>query len=180
MGAPIDSLFGASTPQVPDIDLGMYDALLVGVSTTYLEGGQYGEGFTVKDENDNTVNRFRWLWSLVDDEGAAIYELDDEGEPVSGDPIEVDCITGLQFFAKAKNPSKQTRIMKALMTPAEFTAWADGEQAPTMADLLQRKVQVEIGENAKGYPTVVNVIAPKARRAKRGTRPAATDEADAE
>lgn len=162
---PADSLFAASTPQVPDIELGMYDGKLVKVETTYLTGGQFGEGFVTQDENGNKVNRFRWVFGLMDEEGNALYELDEDGEPVSGDPIEVDTVTGLQFFAKAKNPSKQTRIMQALLTKDEREAWEEGEAAPTLAELLDRKVQVQVGENGKGYPTASNVLPPRARRA---------------
>src|SRR6186997_792884 len=109
----IDSLFAASTPEIPNVELGMSDAKLTGVSTTYLEGGQYGEGFTIMDpDTGRKVNRFRWDFTLIGDDGEALYELDENGEPVSGDPITLDCVTGLQFFAKAKNPSKQTRIMQ--------------------------------------------------------------------
>lgn len=165
----IDGLFGVSTPSVPDVDLGMYDAKLVGVSTTYLTGGQYGEGFVTEDENGNKVNRFRWAFALYDEEGEAIYD--------EGDAVEVDVVTGLQFFPKAKNPSKQVRIMKALMTPDEFESWAEGESAPGIKDLLQRPCQVEVGQNDKGYPTASNVLAPRKRRARRA---AATSEGDAE
>ena len=97
--------------------------------------------------------------------------LDDEGEPLyddeSGDRIVVDMLTGLQFFAKAKNPSKQTRTMKALLTPAEFEAWAEGEDAPSIKELIGRKVQVDIGLNGKGYPTASNVLPPRKARAAR-------------
>jgi hypothetical protein len=162
--------FAASTPQVPDIELGMYDALLQSVEPIYMKGGQYGEGFVTEDENGNKVNRFRWTFALLDDDGNTIYD--------EGDPIEVDTITGLQFFAKAQNPSKQVKIMKALMTPAEFESWAEGEAAPGLTDLLQRKVQVEVGENDKGYPTCANVLAPRQRRARKAT--ASPAESDAE
>lgn len=165
--------FAASTPSIPDIELGMYDAVLSRVEAIYLSGGQYGEGFVTTDENGNKVNRFRWTFGLLDDDGAALYD--------EGDPIEVDCVTGLQFFAKAKNPSKQVRIMKALMTPAEFEAWSEGEEAPSLEDLLQRKVQVEVGENDKGYPTAANVLAPRQRRARaRKAAEAEVTEGDAE
>jgi hypothetical protein len=149
----IDSLFAASTPTIPNVELGMADAKLTGVSTTYLDGGQYGEGYTI---NDPVTGH-------------------EEGDPVSGDPITLDCVTGLQFFAKAKNPSKQTRIMQALLSKAEREAWEEGEGAPTMAELLGRPCQVLIGENAKGYPTVSNVLPPRARRST--GRKAATTEA---
>lgn len=151
--------FAASTPSVPSVELGFYDATLVRVDAIYLSGGQYGEGFVTEDENGNKVNRFRWTFALLSDDGAVIYD--------EGDPVEVDCVSGLQFFAKAKSPSKQVRIMKALLTPDEFTAWADGEDAPGLNDLVGRKVQVEVGINDKGYPTASNVLAPRQRRSRK-------------
>lgn len=163
-------MFDASTPNIPNVDLGMYDAALLRVETTWLDGGQYGEGFVTEDEKGNKVNRFRWVFSLKDEAGAVIYD--------EGDPVDLDTITGLQFFAKAKNPSKQVRIMKALLTPAEFAAWSEGEPAPGLEELLGRPCQVEVDENAKGYPTIANVLAPRARRAA-GRRAPASSEADA-
>lgn len=166
----INDLFTASTPAIPNVDLGMYDATLLRVETTYLAGGMYGEGYTTTDENGQKVNRFRWVFGLLDDDGNAIYD--------EGDAVEVDCISGLQFFAKAKNPSKQVRIMKALMTPSEFEAWSEGESAPTLTELLGRKVQVEVGQNDKGYPTASNVLAPRQRRAARRTAAVASTDGD--
>lgn len=156
----MDELFAPSTPHIPDIELGFNDAKLTGVTPTYIPGGLYGEGFTTKDALGNDVNRFRWVFTLVDADGATLYD--------EGDPITVDCITGLQFFAKAKNLSKQVRIMKALLTPEEFAGWQDGRGVPGLADLVGRPVQVEVGMNDRGYPTVASVIAPRKRRASAG------------
>lgn len=157
----------ASTPSIPDIEFALYDGVLVDVTAIFMDGGQYGIGFVTKDESGKDVNRFRWTFRLKDEDGEDIY---DEGEPV-----EVDCVTGLQFFAKAKNASKQVRIMKALMTKAEFDAWSEGESAPTLKELVGRPAQVDVTENGKGYPTIGNVLAPRQRRARR-----ATSTADAE
>jgi len=176
----IDNLFAASTPKVPDIEFAMYDATLVGVETTYLDGGQYGLGFVTKDESGKDVNRFKWLFELKDDDGDPLYELDEEGEPVSGDPVVVDTVTGLQFFAKAKNPSKQTRIMQALLTKAEREAWEEGEGAPTLAELIGRPCQVQVTENAKGYPTAGSVLPPRVKRAKGRAAAAAVSSEDTE
>lgn len=157
----------ASTPEIPDIELGLYDGTLVGVDAIYMEGGQYGEGFVTEDENGNKVNRFRWTFGLKDEDGNVLYD--------EGDAIEVDTLTGLQFFAKAKNPSKQVRIMKALLTPAEFAAWAEGESAPGLKELIGRPAQIDVTENGKGYPTVGNVLAPRQRRARRAAAVATAD-----
>lgn len=157
---PLDSLFAASQPAIPAIDLGMNDAVLDRVETLYLTGGQFGEGFVTTDEAGNKVNRFRWVWALTDDTGATLYDEE------TGKPLEVDNLTGLQFYAKAKNLSKQVRNMKALMTPAEFAAWSEGLPAPTLKDLIGRPVQVEVGLNDNMYPTASNVMGP--RKGQRG------------
>jgi len=170
---------GASTPAIPNIELGLADARLLSVDTKMVTGGEYGDGFiyTYDDEAEaaadnhkvgDKVNRFQWNFLVLDDEGEPLYDED------SGDQIVVDQLTGLQFFAKAKNPSKQTRIMKALLTPAEFEAWSEGEDAPSIKDLIGRKVQVDIGLNGKGYPTVSNVLA--ARKARSGRRASSADD----
>lgn len=161
-----DNLFMASQPHIPDIDLGLNDAKLVSVGTIYLAGGQYGEGFVTENEKGEKVNRFRWVFALTDANGATLYD--------EGDPVEVDCVTGLQFFAKAKSPSKQVRIMRALLTPTELPYWESGEGAPPLTSLLGRPVQVEVGLNDKGYPTAVQVLAP--RKAQRTRSETATAE----
>ncbi len=150
-------LFAPSTPHIPDVDMGLNDAVLTNVETVYVTGGQFGEGFTTTDDAGNTVNRFRWVFTLTDEAGATLYD--------EGDPIVVDCLSGLQFFAKAKNLSKQVRIMKALLSAEEFAGWQDGKGVPSLKDLLGRPVQVEVGMNDRGYPTAVSVIAPRKRRA---------------
>jgi hypothetical protein len=164
---------GASTPAIPNVELGLADARLLSVDTKMVTGGDFGDGFiyTYEDEAEaaadghkvgDRVNRFQWNYLVLDDEGEPLYDEE------SGDQIIVDQLTGLQFFAKAKNLSKQTRAMKALLTPAEFEAWAEGEDAPSIKELVGRKVQVDIGLNGKGYPTVSNVLA--ARKARSGSR----------
>jgi hypothetical protein len=160
-----DNLFMASQPHIPNIDLGLNDAKLVGVSTIYLAGGQFGEGFVTENEKGEKVNRFRWVFALTDENGATLYD--------EGDPVEVDCVTGLQFFAKAKSPSKQVRIMRALLTATEAPMWEAGEGAPPLTSLLGRPVQVEVGLNDKGYPTAVSVLAPtRSQRARAEARSA--------
>lgn len=153
---PTGNLFMATQPRIPDIELGMNDAKLSRVETIFLTGGQFGEGFVLTLDDGSQVNRFRWTFVLTDDDGNALYD--------EGDPIEVDCVTGLQFFAKAKSPSKQVRIMRALLTPVELPTWEAGDGAPPLESLIGRPVQVEIGLNDKGYPTVTSVIAPRNKR----------------
>lgn len=151
-----DNLFMASQPSVPNVELGFNDAKLSRVETIYLAGGQFGEGFTIVNDNGEKVNRFRWVFLLTDDAGATLYD--------DGDPIEVDCVSGLQFYAKAKNPSKQVRIMRALLRPEEVPFWENGDGAPPLTELLNRPVQVEVALNDKGYLTVASVIGPRKRK----------------
>lgn len=160
----------ASTPSVPDVEDGIYDAVLLSIGTKYVTGGKFGDGFTTDDDEGNKVNRFTWNFGLRDDNGDPLFDEE------SDEAIEVDMLTGLQFFAKAKNQSKQVRAMKALMTGREFESWVNGDEAPTQAELIGRPCQVEIGTNENGYPRVNNVL--PARKARASRRAAATDEAD--
>jgi len=171
----IDDLFAVSTPDVPKVDLGMYDAELAAVTTTYLSGGQFGEGLVINDEFGNKANRFRWEFLLLDETGEPVYETDEDGNVIPGDPITVDCVTGLQFYPLAKNPSKQSRIMLALLTPDEAAVWKDGGKCVPLTALLGRKVQVQVDENSKGWPTAANVLPPRARRAKARSTAAESD-----
>lgn len=165
----------ASTPTVPDVDDGIYDARLLSIVTKYVTGGNYGEGFVTEDDEGNKVNKFEWNFGLYDEDGEPIFDEETD------EAIEVDMLTGLQFFATAKNLSKQVRAMKALMSGDEFAAWVDGEAAPTQAELIGRPCQVEVGTNEKGYPRVNNVLPPRkvrARRSRAAAEAEAHDEAD--
>lgn len=148
-------MFAASQPKIPKIDLGLNDAILSRVETKWVTGGQYGDGFVTQDESGNDINRFKWVYALTADDGSVLYDEE------SGFPLEVDQLTGLQFFAKAKNPSKQVRAMKALMTADEFDAWSEGKPAPSLNELLGRPVQVDVGLNDNMYPTASSVLGPR-------------------
>lgn len=141
----------------PDVESGIYDGRFDGVSTKMITGGQYGDG-----------EKFVWAFTLLDDEGATLY---DEGEPV-----EVDGLTSLSMNTVSKTQPKAVRYLKALMTPQEFAAFEAGDGTPA-TDLVGRIVQVDVAIRDSGWPTIVNVLPPRRRRA--GSRAKVEAEADA-
>ena len=129
----------------PNIEAGMYDGRFDGVEVKFIKGGMYGDG-----------DRFEWAFTLVDDEGAVLY---DEGEPV-----EVTGLTSQSTNTASKTVPRAVRYLKALMTPAEYAKFEAGEGVDEDA-LLGRIAQVEVAINDNGWPTVANVIAARVKRA---------------
>ena len=133
----------------PDIEGGMYDARFDGTSRKRIKGGQYTKDTVNGDE------RLEWAFTLLDDEGAVLYD--------GGDPVEVTKLTGMGFNIVSKTVPAEVRILKALCTAEEFQAFLDGKGTKE-ADLLGRKVQVEIIIKDTGWPGVSNVIAARSKR----------------
>lgn len=129
----------------PDIESGFYDGKFDGISTKYVEGGQFGDG-----------DRYVWAFTLLDDDGAVLY---DEGEAV-----EVEGLTSLSLNVASKTVPKAVKYLKALMTTEEFATFEAGNGVDAKA-LVGRVVQVEVTIKDNGWPTITNVLPPRKRRA---------------
>jgi hypothetical protein len=148
-GPRMGQVFAASakSADAPDIEGGLYDAKFEGVTTKFIEGGQYGDG-----------DRFVWNFTLLDDDGAVLYD--------AGDPIVCDALTSMSLNTKSKTQPKAVRFFKALASAEEFEAFEDGEGVD-MDSLIGRIAQVDVAIRDNGWPTIVNVL-PK-RRSRRAS-----------
>lgn len=142
----------SKSADAPDVEPGIYDARFDGVEKKYIEGGQFGDG-----------DRLEWQFTLLDDEGAVLYD--------GGDPIEVQGLTSMSTNVLSKTTPKAVRYLKALMTAEEFAAFSEGKGVGA-SNLVGRTVQVEVAIRDSGWPTVANVLPP---RQKRVQRPRTTD-----
>lgn len=145
------TLFQARTvaADAPKVETGMADLRFDGVTPKTIKGGQF-------QKNPNGDPKLEWEFTVLDDEGAEIY---DEGEPVV-----VNTLTGVGFNVVSKTVPQEVRILKALMTPAEYESFISGEGFKA-EDLFGRVVQGEIYIKDSGYPGVTNIIAARKRRA---------------
>jgi len=145
-----DIVFKATTrsAEAPDIEAAFYDARFEGVEIKAITGGQYGDG-----------DRFEWRFTLLDDDGAVLYE--------DGDPVEVTGLTSMSTNVLSKTVPRAVRYLKALLTPEEFAAFEAGEGSPKARDLAGRKVQVEVAIKDNGWPAVANVLPLRKKRTAR-------------
>lgn len=137
--------------EAPEVEDAMYDGILIRVESKTLKAGQY-----LKDAV-NGDPKLEWYFNLLDDEGSIIYD--------KGEPVEVNKLTGVGFNIKSKTVPQEVRMLKALLTKAEFTAFEAGEGTPDDAEeapagLLGRKAQLEVFTKDSGWPAVGNVVAP--------------------
>ena len=128
----------------PDIEAGLYDARFDGVTTKYVEGGQWGDG-----------ERFVWAFTLLDDEGAVIYD--------DGDPVVVDGLTSMSTNILSKTTPRAVRYLKALMTAEEFSDFTEGKGVSAEA-LVGRVVQVDVSINNNGWPNISTVLSARKKR----------------
>ena len=138
--------FAATTKSAdaPNVDAGIYDARFDGVSVKFIEGGQFGDG-----------ERFIWSFTLLDDDGAILYD--------DGDPIEVDGLTSMSTNVLSKTTPKAVRFLKAIMTSEEFATFSDGKGVDGDA-LVGRVVQCEVAIRDNGWPSVANVLPKRVAR----------------
>ena len=142
----------------PEVEPGVYDARFDGVESKFITGGQYGDG-----------NRFEWSFTLLDDDGDVMY---DEGEP-----LEVTGLTSESTNILSKTTPRAVRYLKALMTPAEFATFSAGEGVDESA-LIGRVAQIEVSVKENGWPSIANVLPPRAKRKKATPRTVAGEDAD--
>jgi hypothetical protein len=158
MRCPVGQFLAPTTKSAdaPLVESGLCDAIFEGLSTTYIEGGDYGEGKVITLPDGTRVNRYRWEFTLLGDDGQPLYE-DRKDHPEFGNPIVVDSLTSTSMNAVSKTKPKTLRYLSALMSEAEYSAFLDSTGLD--ADVLRgRKVQVEIAIKDSGWPTVVNVL----------------------
>ena len=137
----------AKSAEAPDIEAGIYDARFEGVEAKVIEKSQYDP------------NCFVWAFTLLDDDGKPLY--------ADGEPVEVEKLTSQSTNTKSKTTPGAVKVLKAIMTPAEFSAFEREE--PVDADaLVGRKVQVVVAIKESGWPSVDEVLA--ARKARRPSR----------
>lgn len=139
--------------EAPDIEEAMYDGALIAVNSKLVKGGQYTR---------DTVNgdpKLEWVFNLLDEEGKVIYD--------KGEPVEVSKLTGTGFNIASKTVPQEVRVLKAMLTKAEYAAFENGEGTPDsdadVADggLLGRKAQLEVFIKENGWPGVGNIVAPR-------------------
>jgi hypothetical protein len=139
--------------EAPNVEEGMYDARFDGVSSKRVKGGLYTK------DTENGDLKLEWAFTLLDDEGAELYD--------DGDAIQLSKLTGTGFNIASKTVPQEVRVLKALLTPAEFAQFEAGEGVDEDA-LKGRKAQVEVFVKENGWPGIGNVIA--ARKARKASK----------
>ena len=138
--------------EAPNVEEGMFDAILIGVTAKRVKGGQYTR------DTERGDPKLEWGFNLLDEDGNVVYD--------DGDPVEVSKLTGTGFNIASKTVPQEVRMLKALLTKAELAAFEAGEGTPDDAvqapeGLLGRKVQVEVFVKENGWPGIGNVVAPR-------------------
>lgn len=135
--------------EAPNVEEGMYDARFDGTESKRVKGGLYTK------DTENGDLKLEWKFTLLDDEGNELYD--------DGDPIELTKLTGIGFNIASKTVPQEVRVLKALLTPAEFAKFEAGEGVDEEA-MVGRTVQVEVFVKENGWPGIGNVIAARKSR----------------
>lgn len=137
--------------EAPDVEEGMYDARFTGVTSKRMTSGEY-----VKDKVNGDL-KLEWAFTLVDDNGDDLYD--------DGDPIELTKLTGTGFNIASKTVPGEVKLLKAILTPAEYAAFEQGEGVDEDS-LIGRIVQVEVFVKPNGWPGIGNIIKARTKRGK--------------
>lgn len=159
--------FQASTSagDAPVVEEAMYDLVFTGIERKTLKSGEY-----LKDKV-NGDPKLEWYFLVLDAEGNPLPFVNAEGEVLyeDGDPREVKLskLTGVGFNIKSKTVPGEVRILKALLTTAEFKAFEGGAATPdsdvdkSEGGLIGRTVQGEVFTKENGWPAIGNIVAPR-------------------
>jgi hypothetical protein len=140
--------------EAPDIEEAMYDLVLVGISATTLKVGKF-----LKDAV-NGDPKLEWSFNPLDETGAVIIN------EKTGEPIVLSTLTGVGFNIASKTVPGEVKMLKALLTKAEYAAFENGEGTPDSDEdaplgMLGRKAQGEVFVKENGWPGLGNVVQPR-------------------
>lgn len=138
--------------EAPDIEEAMYDGILIGVTSKRVKGGLYTR------DTENGDPKLEWEFHPLDETGEVMYD--------KGEPIVVSKLTGTGFNIASKTVPQEVRMLKALLTKAEYAAFEAGEGTPddeaeAPEGMLGRKAQLEVFVKENGWPGIGNVVAPR-------------------
>ena len=135
--------------EAPQVEPGLYDMRFDGTSDKVVTGGQW-------QKSEDGDPKIEWAFTLLDDDGAALYD--------AGDPIVLSKLTGTSFNFASKTVPGGLKMLKALLTPAEYANFEAGNGCPNEDALIGRKVQGEVFIKESGWPAIGNIIAARAPR----------------
>lgn len=140
----------SKSADAPELEPGMYDAVFVGTAAKTVKGGKF-------QKNPEGDPKLEWNFNIIDADG---NELSYETESGEDRPLIVSKLTGVGFNIAASTVPQELRVLKALLTPAEYAAFEAGNGTDEK-ELLGRKVQVEVIIKENGWPGVGNVLPEK-------------------
>ena len=147
---------GDQGADAPEIEGGIYPAIFTGVTEKKQVKSQFG-----------TEDKYIWNFDLYEP-GYTEQVFD----PSSGEAVSVDRMTSQKMNVKSKQVPGGIKVLKALMTAAEFTAFEAGTSTVSDEDLEGRKCQVVVVIRENGWPTAADVLpAAKERKPKAAVEP---------
>lgn len=144
---------GAGAPSIED---GIHDFRFDGVSAVVVEQWKKAEGNWGKPDDGR---RFSWDFTLLDEQGDVVYDDD-------ADPIEINKKTSTSTNTKSKTVPAAVKILRALMTPAEYAAFDQGD-TPDSDTLVGRTVQGLVSHNDNGWPQIDEFMPARKKAGKR-------------
>lgn len=135
---------GGSAPVIEDgLALARFEDLLLKEHPDWAGTDQYG-----KDDNGQ---RYHFLFAMLDEDGAVMYDPNSEG-----DPLELEATTRTATGEK----SNFFALMSGLLTKVELAAYQEATaDAPFDGSVVQGRVyNVKVSHNKKGWPFIEQVI----------------------
>jgi hypothetical protein len=107
----------------------------------------------VLDKSQFDPEVFVWAFTVCDADKKVIYS--------EGDPLTVDKLTSRSVNVKSKTTPGAVKVLKALMTKAEFAKFSDEDEDDKVGEdeLIGRFVKADIIHNESGYPAIDGDVA---------------------
>ena len=154
----------SSAANAPVVEEAMYKLVLVRVEAKRMATGKFVKNREAGDP------KLEWVFQLVDGDGNIVLAVDSDGNPITDEdgvqrPVEVSKLTGVGFNIASTTVPAEVKMLKALLTNAEYKAFENGEGTPddeedAPAGLLGRMAQGEVGVKENGWPFLGNVVQP--------------------
>ena len=135
--SPLSFAGTTKAANAPDIGEGIFEAEFIGVEAKVLEESRF----------DPEV--YIWSFHLFDEDGDLIRH--------EGEALVVDRLTSRSLNVNSKTVQGAVKVLKALMTKAEFASFSEGG-AIDASSLDRRRVKAVVTIRESGWPTIADVV----------------------
>lgn len=159
MNIPAPTRGGGAIPDIADdIYVARFDDIVL---REHPDWAQPKDKFGKEDDG----MRFHFLFTMLDEDRQPVLLADVKED--AEDPTEEFVLEAMTRNMSSHEKSNAYALLKGILTPAEFIAWAEQtpDNPPDFSAVAKREVNVQVAHNDKGWPQIKATLGPAKKKA---------------